>query len=217
MNSPANQIAAFEATLLADASDYDIELSVNDRRQLTAYYELINTWNPRLHLVAPCSAEEFARRHILESLMLLRYLPESASVADVGSGAGVPIIPCLIVRDDISAVLIEATKRKAVFLREALSLIGRASTAKVMAERFEAVATPAVQFITSRALDRFATMLPKLVAWAPPQCTMLLFGSQEFEKTLNRIALPYTRIQIPISEKRFLFVAVVGGQTHLPN
>ncbi|HKR59585.1 MAG TPA: RsmG family class I SAM-dependent methyltransferase [Pyrinomonadaceae bacterium] len=210
MSSPTNQIAAFEAALLANAPTYDVKLSPNDLLQLTVYYQLINTWNPRLHLVAPCSAEEFAQRHILESLVLLRYLPDSASVVDVGSGAGLPIIPCLIVRDDISALLIEAAKRKAVFLREALKAIGRTSSAKVIAERFETVATPAAQFITSRALDRFGAMLPKLVEWAPHRCTMLLFGGPDLEKTLATLRLPHSRIHIPNSEKRFLFVVEVG-------
>ena len=209
MSSPTNQIAAFEAALLANASDYNIELSADDLRLLTAYYEVINTWNPRLHLVAPCSAKEFAKRHILESLLLLRYLPDSASVVDIGSGAGLPIVPCLIVRDDISALLIEAAKRKAVFLREALNVIGRASSAKVMAERFETVRTPTAQFITSRALNRFLTILPKLVDWAPPQSTMLLFGGLDLERTLDTLCLTHSRIQIPNSEKRFLFVVEV--------
>jgi 16S rRNA (guanine527-N7)-methyltransferase len=203
--SSLTQIAAFEAKLLANASAYDIELSANDLGQLSLYYQLINSWNPRLHLVAPCSAEEFARRHILESLLLLRYLPNSASLVDIGSGAGLPTIPCLILREDISAVLIEAAKRKAVFLREALNQLGRAHSTKVIAERFETVTTPAAQFVTSRALDRFGSMLPKLIDWAPSPCTMLLFAGTEFEMTLDKLDLPHTRIQIPNSERRFLY------------
>lgn len=203
--SSSTQIAAFEAALLENASAYDIELSASALGQLCVYYQLINRWNPRLHLVAPCSAEEFAQRHILESLLLLRYLPNSASLVDIGSGAGLPTIPCLILREDISAVLIEAAKRKAVFLREALNQLGRAKSTKVIAERFETVATPEAQFITSRALDRFGSMLPKLVKWAPSPCTILLFAGLEIEKTLEKLGLPHKQIQIPNSERRFLY------------
>ena len=208
--APAPKLSLeFVAALNANAPDYNIELSAETVQQLSDYFQLINTWNPRLHLVAPCSADEFARRHILESLLLLPHLPNSASLVDIGSGAGLPSIPCLILRGDISAVLIEAAKRKAVFLREALKLLERTSSTKVVAERFEMVATPAAQFITSRALDRFGSLLPKLIDWVPSRCTMLLFGGQEFQKTLDALDLPYTRIQIPNSEKRFLFVAEV--------
>lgn len=206
MSAPPKQIADFAAALMTNAPAFDIELSSETLQLLTTYYQLINVWNPRLHLVAPCSAEEFAQRHILESLLLLPHLPRAARIVDVGSGAGLPIIPCLISRPDLSAVLIEAAKRKAIFLREALGLVGRANSAKVLAERFETMATPDCDFITSRALDRFAQVLPRLIEWAPKQCTLLLFGGDELRKALETLSLNYSRIHVPRSEQRFLFV-----------
>lgn len=206
MSAPPKQIADFAAALMTNAPAFDIELSSETLQLLTTYYQLINVWNPRLHLVAPCSAEEFAQRHILESLLLLPHLPRAARIVDVGSGAGLPIIPCLISRPDLSAVLIEAAKRKAIFLREALGLVGRANSAKVLAERFETMATPDCDFITSRALDRFAQVLPRLIEWAPKQCTLLLFGGDELRKALETLSLNYSRIPVPRSEQRFLFV-----------
>lgn len=206
MSAPPKQIADFAAALMTNAPAFDIELSSETLQLLTTYYQLINVWNPRLHLVAPCSAEEFAQRHILESLLLLPHLPRAARIVDVGSGAGLPIIPCLISRPDLSALLIEAAKRKAIFLLEALGLVGRANSAKVLAERFETMATPDCDFITSRALDRFAQVLPRLIEWAPKQCTLLLFGGDELRKALETLSLNYSRIHVPRSEQRFLFV-----------
>src|SRR5476651_1328550 len=72
--------------------------------KLADFYELILEHNEFLHLVGPCSPEEFALRHILESLTLLEHLPEGARFADVGAGGGLPSIPCLLVRDDLRAV-----------------------------------------------------------------------------------------------------------------
>ena len=83
--------------------------------QLGAFYSLLTHWNDRLHLVAPCSPEEFATRHVLESLMLLKHLPQDAKIADIGSGAGLPIIPCLLARPDLQATLIESSQKKSVF------------------------------------------------------------------------------------------------------
>jgi len=203
---PAKQAAEFAGALRANAPDYDIEFSEEALQQLTAYYQIINTWNPRLHLVAPCSADEFARRHILESLLLLRHLPEAARVVDIGSGAGLPIIPCLISRADLSAVLIESAKRKAVFLREALTLVGRAGSASVIAQRFEDVEPPAAQFITARAVDRFVEVLPRLIAWAPRPSTFLLFGGPELKRACKTLGLSYEEMLIPNSERRFLFL-----------
>ncbi len=205
IGSLRKQAAEFTAALRTHAHDYDIEFSQEDLQQLTSYYQIINTWNPRLHLVAPSSAAEFARRHILESLMLLRHVPDGARIVDIGSGAGLPTIPCLITRADLSAVLIESAKRKAVFLREALALIGRSDSATVIAQRFEDVEPPEARFITARAVDRFAEVLPRLISWAPRPSTLLLFGGKELKGSVEDLGLRYEEMLIPNSERRYLF------------
>src|SRR6187551_2865881 len=118
------QTEKFKDALRSDSPNYGVSLTNEALEQLTKYYELLGRWNARVHLVAPCSAQEFARRHVLESLMALKHLPEASTVAEVGAGAGLPIIPCLIARPDLRAILIESAQKKAVFLREALAHIG---------------------------------------------------------------------------------------------
>src|SRR6185369_9395637 len=146
-----NELQRFEQTLLANMRAFGVELSPDAVARLGTYYSLLTRWNDRLHLVAPCSPEEFATRHVLESLILLEHLPHGAKIADIGSGAGLPIIPCLIVRDDLEATLIESSQKKAVFLREALASVDR--KAAIIARRFEDIEAPPVQFVTCRALD----------------------------------------------------------------
>ena len=154
---------------------------------------------------------------VLESLLLLPYLPPNARVADVGSGAGLPIIPVLIARPDVHATLIESSKKKAVFLREALNLTQTSDQATVLAERFENVPAPMVDCVTCRALDRFATLLPRLIRWSPQPNRLLLFGGEKLRKQIERAGLEFLTLKIPDSQRRFLFVikseppAVAGG------
>jgi 16S rRNA (guanine527-N7)-methyltransferase len=199
------QSKEFRATLETKASSYGIELSPETTDRLFTYYELLNDWNPRLHLVAPTSAREFATRHVLESLILLKHLPQDARVADVGSGAGLPIIPCLIARPDIHAILIESSKKKAVFLREALGHAGISTQATVLAERFENVDAPDVGFVTCRALERFEEAVAELINWAPQGCVFLFFGGERLRVSLTD--LEFTAHLIPNSRQRFLYAA----------
>src|SRR5689334_24732056 len=155
-----NELSRFERALLANMSAFGVELSADAVARLATYYSLLTRWNERLHLVAPCSPEEFATRHVLESLILLEHMPHGAKIADVGSGGGLPIVPCLIVRADLEATLIESSPKKAVFLREALKEVGR--TAAIVSRRFEEVEAPRVDFATCRALDRFLPQIPRL-------------------------------------------------------
>ena len=177
---------------------YDLDLPKETLAQLGEYYSLLTRWNDRLHLVAPCSPEEFATRHVLESLLLLKHLPANAKIADVGSGAGLPIIPCLVARSDLEATLIESSQKKAVFLREALNAVGR--RASIVARRFEEIEAPEVSFISCRALDQFRDKMPALIEWAPKGATLLLFGGDE---------LPLQgadKILVPRSVRRFLYI-----------
>ena len=195
----------FEQTLLSNMGSFDLDLPAETVTLLGDYYSLLTRWNDRLHLVAPCTPEEFATRHVLESLLLLRYLPANATVADVGSGGGLPIIPCLIARPDLEATLIESSQKKSVFLREALNQFR--STATIITRPFEDVEPLPVSFVTSRALDQFTQKLPALIEWAPAGSTLLLFGGESLRNALLKTPLKFDAQLIPQSEKRFLFLA----------
>lgn len=206
MNAVTAQVNEFRGTLRLESARYDIDLGKVDVERLCDYYGLLLAWNPRLHLVAPCSPAEFATRHVLESLLLLPHLSAGARVADIGSGAGLPIIPNLIARRDISAILIESSQKKAVFLREALRVTNTGGQAQVFAERFEDVPPLEANTVTCRALDRFSELFPKLIDWAPRHCTLLLFGGVGLQKQMEEANLKFSAIRIPDSERRFLFM-----------
>ena len=196
----------FDKALAAHAPAFGVSLSEDERARLREYFGLVWSWNKRLHLVAPCPPAEFATRHVLESLLAVRFIARGAALFDVGSGAGLPIVPCLVVRPDLKAVLVETSKRKAVFLREALRRLDRQGAARVVAERFEKTEPPAADFLTCRALERFTEVLPSLVEWASRVPTLLLFGGETLRERLEVIGLTFEAVHVPESERRFLFV-----------
>jgi len=206
MSVTKSPVTEFREALEPGAPSYGITLTTSDLDGLSKYYELLNAWNARLHLVAPSPPRVFATRHVLESLLLLNYLPQGARIADIGSGAGLPIVPCLILRPDIHAILIEASKKKAIFLREALNATATSERGIVIAERFENVEPPQVSFVTSRALERFEQMLPQLFSWAPPANGLLLFGGEGLGRKIEESGFACSRNLIPKSHGRFLFV-----------
>jgi 16S rRNA (guanine527-N7)-methyltransferase len=198
----------FTETLETRAPHYGVELDERARAGLRDYYEHLLKWNARLHLVAPCSPAEFATRHVLESLMACAHLPEGSRVCDVGSGGGLPIIPCLVARPDLSATLVEASTKKTVFLREALSRLELQHRARVVAERFERTPAPDADALTCRALERFTEMYKRLVEWSPPASRLLLFGGISFGELMDKdqTLRGYEAIKMPDSEQRFLYV-----------
>jgi len=200
----------FDKALAEHAPAYGVSLDENRCARLGDYFELVTRWNQRLHLVAPCAPSEFATRHVLESLAALRFLLEGVTFVDVGSGAGLPALPCLVARPDLKAVLVEASQKKSVFLREAVSRLGLHGRARVVAERFETAEPPAADCLTCRAIERFTKILPALVSWASRVPVLLLFGGESLREGLGAEKLSFEAIQLPESERRFLFVVRRG-------
>jgi 16S rRNA (guanine527-N7)-methyltransferase len=191
-----------------NAPDFGVELSADAVAGLSRYYQLLLKWNDRLHLVAPCAPEEFAVRHVLESLLVLRHIGTATHLVDVGSGAGLPAIPCLVVQPKLHGTVFESSRRKAVFLKEALLLLKLSDRAQVVAERFERTVIASAGIVTCRAIDRFAEILPELIAWTPSKSGLLLFGGEELRAAVLKL-LPGAQSElIPRSEKRFLIRAV---------
>ena len=203
MPTPAEQ---FATALKLHAPEFGVDLAAEHIARLQDYYALLLKWNPRLHLVAPCTPEEFATRHVLESLLLLTHLPANASAADIGSGAGLPIIPCLIARKDLRATLFEASQNKCVFLKEALRAVQPKRRATVVNARFEAATAPPVQFVTCRALDRFGELLPALIDWAPKDATFLFFVGISLKEKIETLFTETRAEKIPQSDNRFLVI-----------
>ena len=184
---------------------FGVEVAEEKIERLADYYRLVQEINPILHLVAPCSAEEFAIRHILESLMLLEYLPEAVKFADVGTGAGLPSIPCLIVREDLFAFLIESKQKKIGFLKPALQTMLLSPRARVIHRQFDEVKEDDFSFVTCRALDKFTEKLPRIVKWSGMR-KKILFGGPALEEALNSLKLGFEKKLIPMSERRYIFI-----------
>lgn len=183
-------------------------LSLPDEKisALNNYFELVQANNEILHLVAPCSAEEFATRHILESLTMLEYLPKNAKFADVGTGAGLPSIPCLLVRKDLKAFLIESKPKKARFLAEAVEKCRLSKQARIINKQFEEVERPNISHVTCRALDKFINKLPSLLKWSK-KAKLLFFAGNSLREELIKNHINFSEKLMPLSEQRFLFIS----------
>jgi len=92
------------------------------------YASILLRENAKYNLTAITDPEEIRQKHFADSLALLDdapcTVPPGASLLDVGSGGGFPGVPLKIARPDIKLTLLEATGKKADFLRGLVAELG---------------------------------------------------------------------------------------------
>lgn len=107
-----------ELQLGAGVAVLGLALPTGAEAQMIAYLHLLKKWNNVYNLTAIRDAASMVRLHLLDSLSVLPHLPPVRSMADIGSGAGLPGIPLAIARPDTPVVLVEAVGKKASFLQQ---------------------------------------------------------------------------------------------------
>ena len=153
--------------LRAGARMLGLELSAVQERQFHRYREGLSEWNKRVNLTSRAALADAERVHFLDSLsvapVLLREVPKTAQVIDVGAGAGFPSIPVKLLLPAIRLTLVEATGKKADFLRWLVSALGLKDVC-VVAQRAEELAhqpgyRESFDVATARALGSLPTVL----------------------------------------------------------
>jgi len=96
-------------------------LTQRERDDFGKYLALLIQWQKAHRLVGSADPMWIVEHLFLDSLLFLKLLPVSPrTLADLGSGAGLPGLPIKIVRRDIEVVLIESRRRRAMFLTSAV-------------------------------------------------------------------------------------------------
>lgn len=100
---------------------YNIKHNTQMLSQLNMFYEMVIEKNKQFNLTAITQKDEFATKHILDSVLPNTLIPNGATVIDVGAGAGFPSIPLKIIRPDINIVMLDSLNKRVNFLNEVVT------------------------------------------------------------------------------------------------
>jgi len=164
-------------------------LSGLERGNFEKYLDILLKWQRAHRLVGSSDPVWIVEHLFLDSLLFLRVLPSSVRrLADVGSGAGVPGLPIKIVRSEVEVVLIEARRRRAMFLASAIRAM-RLEDASVVEGRLETLgqgARGSFDAVVMRCAGDAESMLPEaatllrdsgmVIASGPPRPRPLPLG-----------------------------------------
>jgi 16S rRNA (guanine527-N7)-methyltransferase len=108
-----------QTALRRGLGELGLSLPTGAQDKLLTYLELLAKWNDTYNLTAIRDLDKMIGLHLLDSLAVLRHLPQG-SLADVGSGGGLPGIPIAIAEPARRVTLNDANHKKAAFLQQAV-------------------------------------------------------------------------------------------------
>ena len=115
-------------------------------------------------LIGPREVPRLWDRHILNCAVLTSALPASGTVADIGSGAGLPGLVVAIARPELSVTLVEPLLRRTTFLSEVVTDLGLANVEVVRGRADALHGSRSFDAVTSRAVAPLA----RLLEWSMP-------------------------------------------------
>jgi 16S rRNA (guanine527-N7)-methyltransferase len=129
------------------------------------YADLLASDGVTRGLIGPREAPRLWDRHLLNCAVLGEVVPEGATVADVGSGAGLPGLVLAIARPDLRVTLVEPLLRRTRFLEEAVAALGLGEQVEVLRGRAERIGSDRTfGVVTARAV----APLERLARWCLP-------------------------------------------------
>lgn len=200
-----------QAALQSGLEELALALPAGGNEKLLAYLDLLAKWNKTYNLTAIRDPQQAVSHHLLDSLAILRELPDRVgSLADVGSGGGLPGIPIAIAEPGRRVTLNDANEKKGAFLRQAVIELGLRN-AQVHVGRVEAW-RPAERFavVISRG---FASLVDFLAACrhlaAPDGVLAAMKGAYPREE------LAHLPVNCDCRDVRHLKVPLLEAERHL--
>lgn len=147
---------ALQARLEQGVAALGLSLPAEAVSRLLDYQALLQRWNAAYNLTAVRDPAEMITRHLLDSLAILPHV-RGATLADLGTGPGLPGIVLAIAAPGREMLLVDSNGKKVRFLREAIRAL-KLDGVRAVQSRVEDVQG---QFdcVTARAFASLADML----------------------------------------------------------
>jgi 16S rRNA (guanine527-N7)-methyltransferase len=168
--------AAARGLLAEGLAELELAASENQLEALLELALLLDQWSKRINLTGHRTALEIVRKLILDAAALTQQLPEIASLADIGSGAGFPGFPVAILRPDCRVTLVESRERRHHFQRQAIRQLGLGNVRAELG-RAEALEPSLHSAAICQAVASPAEALPLLLPWVERGGWLLFAGS----------------------------------------
>lgn len=145
--------------LVAGLAGLGVDLSEELVRKELLFLDEMLRWNKRINLTSITKRAEALEKHLLDSLVLLNYLPRVGSLLDMGSGGGLPGIPVAIARPGLQVLSVDSVGKKVNFQRHIKRLLTLDNLRPVHSRLEDIESDFGFDFVVARALSDLPTLI----------------------------------------------------------
>lgn len=144
--------------MLAGCQRLGVVIDAQQQINLLTHIALLAKWNAKLNLTAIASDEDMISHHILDSLVVHRYVVGSR-LLDIGSGGGFPGLPLSIVNPNLAVTLLDSRGKRIEFLRHAVAAMGLKNVSLVKSRIEDYQPEEKFDTLTARAFSSLAELI----------------------------------------------------------
>lgn len=148
-------------------NNLNVELTSAQSEQMFVLADRLVEVNKVMNLTAITDEDGIILRHIVDSLIISPYIPEGASLIDIGCGAGFPTLPIAIARPDLKICAVDSTEKRVRYVAETAEMLGL-SNVNAISARAEELAT------LSEYREQYDVATARAVASLPVLCELTL-------------------------------------------
>lgn len=184
-------------------SDYAADATVEKLFLLT---DIMRKTNEKMNITAITDEAEIIARHYADCLFAAKYLPQGATVIDVGSGGGMPTLPFAIARPDIKITALDATAKKTAYISDTARALELANV-QTLCGRAEELGRSAelrckFDVVCARAVARLNILLEWCIPFCKTDGIFIAMKGKNAEEELCEAANAMEKLNISLAEKQ---------------
>ncbi|MCC9205714.1 16S rRNA (guanine(527)-N(7))-methyltransferase RsmG [Arthrobacter sp. zg-Y769] len=152
------------------------------------YVEHLATSGMERGLLGPREVPRLWSRHVLNCAVVAELIEANATVADVGSGAGLPGLCLAIARPDLTMTLIEPLERRVIWLNEVIADLGLGNVRVIRGRAEQVVDEVNVDVATARAVSALGGLAGLTVPLLHGRGTVLAIKGRSAEEEVQKAA-----------------------------
>lgn len=166
-----------------------INISRDQAKMFETYKDELIAWNSVTNLTAIVDEDDIIVKHFLDSVLPYDMLENGSKVIDIGTGAGFPSVPLLIMNNNLDFTMVDSVDKKLNFVRHIVDKLGFKNV-NIIHARCEDLAKSSeyrekYDYMVARAVSHMSTLMEYGIPFLKVGGRMLCYKGTNYNEEID--------------------------------